>query len=172
MGYFTSPTPNAQNTSSGSGFAPPPVFSYASGIYTNISISLVITSALGTIRYSTDGILPTSNSTLYTGPIIIGTNVTIKARVFPAPTSGLLPSEVIARNYLFLDSTTEDFSSNLPLLIISTEGKIAQLRAMSGHPLLIGAAMDAVKRWVYSPTLLNGVPVEVITEITVTFTLN
>jgi hypothetical protein len=123
VGYFTSPTPNAQNTSSGSGFAPPPIFSYASGIYTNISISLVITSALGTIRYSTDGILPTSNSTLYTGPIIIGTNATIKARVFPAPNSGLLPSEVIARNYLFLDNTTEDFSSNLPLLIISTEGK-------------------------------------------------
>jgi len=56
--------------------------------------------------------------------------------------------------------------------IISTDGKIAQLRAMSGHPLLVSAAMDAVKRWVYSPTLLNGAPVEVITEVTVTFTLN
>jgi protein TonB len=43
---------------------------------------------------------------------------------------------------------------------------------MSGHPLLVTAAMDAVKRWAYSPTLLNGVPVEVITEVTVTFTLN
>jgi protein TonB len=56
--------------------------------------------------------------------------------------------------------------------IISTDGRIAQLRAMSGHPLLVTAAMDAVKRWAYSPTLLNGVPVEVITEVTVTFTLN
>ena len=56
--------------------------------------------------------------------------------------------------------------------IISTDGKNAQLHAMSGHPLLVNAAMDAVKRWAYSPTRLNGVPVEVITEITVTFTLN
>jgi protein TonB len=56
--------------------------------------------------------------------------------------------------------------------IINTEGRISQLRVLSGHPLLINAAMDAVRRWVYSPTLLNGVPVEVITEITVMFTLN
>jgi len=56
--------------------------------------------------------------------------------------------------------------------LISTEGRISSLRAMDGHPLLIKAAIDAVKQWVYRPTLLNGVPVEVVTEITVTFTLN
>ena len=43
---------------------------------------------------------------------------------------------------------------------------------MDGHPLLVRTAMDAVKRWIYRPTLLNGDPVEVVTEITVTFTLN
>jgi periplasmic protein TonB len=56
--------------------------------------------------------------------------------------------------------------------VIATDGKISSLRVLSGHPLLVNAAVDAVKRWVYSPTLLNGVPVEVITDITVTFTLN
>jgi protein TonB len=56
--------------------------------------------------------------------------------------------------------------------LIGTDGKIASLRIMSGHPLLVGTAMDAVKRWVYRPTLLNGDPVEAVTEITVTFTLN
>jgi periplasmic protein TonB len=56
--------------------------------------------------------------------------------------------------------------------IIATDGRISSLRVLSGHPLLVNAAVDAVKRWIYSPTLLNGVPVEVITDITVTFTLN
>jgi protein TonB len=56
--------------------------------------------------------------------------------------------------------------------LISTDGRIESLRARDGHPLLVRAAMDAVKQWVYRPTLLNGVPVEVVTEITVTFTLN
>ena len=56
--------------------------------------------------------------------------------------------------------------------VIGTDGRIAGLRVMDGHPLLVRAAMDAVKRWVYKPTLLNGDPVEVVTEVTVTFTLN
>lgn len=55
--------------------------------------------------------------------------------------------------------------------VIGTDGRILNLRAMDGHPLLVGAAIAAVKQWVYRPTLLNGNPVEVVTEITVTFTL-
>ena len=42
---------------------------------------------------------------------------------------------------------------------------------MSGHPLLIQAALTAVRTWRYQPTLLNGVPVEVITTIDVNFTM-
>jgi len=45
------------------------------------------------------------------------------------------------------------------------------LKLISGHPLLAPAAMAAVKQWVYKPTLLNGDPVEVSTEIDVNFTL-
>jgi protein TonB len=56
--------------------------------------------------------------------------------------------------------------------LIGTDGRMIDLRATSGHPLLVKAALDAVKQWVYRPTLLNGSPVEVVTEITVTFTLN
>ncbi len=55
--------------------------------------------------------------------------------------------------------------------IISKEGTIEQLSAISGHPLLIPSALEAVKRWRYKPTLLNGEPVEVITQIDVNFTL-
>lgn len=55
--------------------------------------------------------------------------------------------------------------------IIGTDGRIKNLRVASGHPLLVPAALDAVKQWIYQPTLLNGKAVEVITEIDVNFTL-
>ena len=55
---------------------------------------------------------------------------------------------------------------------ISKEGSIEDLHLVSGPPLLVQAAMDAVKQWQYKPTLLNGEPVEVITTIDVNFTLS
>jgi protein TonB len=42
---------------------------------------------------------------------------------------------------------------------------------LRGHPLLDEAALDAVRRWAYVPTLLNGVPVPVIMTVTVNFRL-
>ncbi len=56
--------------------------------------------------------------------------------------------------------------------IISKDGTIQQLQLVSGHPLLVQAAQDAVKQWLYKPTLLNGEPVEVVTQIDVNFTLS
>jgi periplasmic protein TonB len=56
--------------------------------------------------------------------------------------------------------------------IISKDGTIQKLEVIGGHPLLIPAALEAVKQWVYQPTLLNGEPVEVITQIDVNFTLS
>ncbi len=55
--------------------------------------------------------------------------------------------------------------------VINKEGSIESLRVISGHPLLNQAALDAVKQWRYRPTMLNGEPVEVITTVTVTFSL-
>lgn len=55
--------------------------------------------------------------------------------------------------------------------IISADGKIKTLTVVSGHPLLVDAALDAVRHWTYQPTLLNGSPVEVKTEILVRFEL-
>jgi protein TonB len=56
--------------------------------------------------------------------------------------------------------------------IISKEGTIQELHSLGGPALLIQAAMDAVKQWVYRPTMLNGEPVQVETTIDVNFTLN
>lgn len=56
--------------------------------------------------------------------------------------------------------------------IIGKDGTIQNLQLISGHPLLVPSATEAVKQWVYQPTLLNGEPVEVVTQIDVNFTLS
>jgi len=53
--------------------------------------------------------------------------------------------------------------------IIACDGRVKDLTLISGPPLLVLAAEQAVMQWVYKPTLLNGVPYEVATEIAVTF---
>jgi TonB family protein len=55
--------------------------------------------------------------------------------------------------------------------IIAKDGSVAQLEVISGHSLLVQAALDAVRQWRYMPTLLEGQPVEVITLIDVIFSL-
>lgn len=56
--------------------------------------------------------------------------------------------------------------------VIAKDGTISRLEVMSGHPLLVPSALEAVKNWAYQPTLLNGVPVEVQTQIDVNYTLS
>jgi protein TonB len=56
--------------------------------------------------------------------------------------------------------------------IISRDGRITALEVLSGPPLLVKAALDAVRQWRYRPTYLGGEPVEVDTSITVIFRLN
>jgi len=56
--------------------------------------------------------------------------------------------------------------------IISREGTIENLQVLSGHPMLVHAALDAVRQWRYRPYMLNGEPVEVETQVTVNFLLS
>ncbi|MGH9492808.1 MAG: energy transducer TonB [Terriglobales bacterium] len=55
--------------------------------------------------------------------------------------------------------------------VISKSGTIENLRVVSGHPMLVQSALDAVRQWRYRPYLLNGEPVEVETQITLNFSL-
>ena len=52
---------------------------------------------------------------------------------------------------------------------VDEEGNVSEIRVIAGHPLLVEAALSAVRQWKYSPTLLNGEPVPVITTVTVRF---
>jgi TonB family protein len=56
--------------------------------------------------------------------------------------------------------------------VVAHDGTIAHLTLVSGHPLLVPAALEAVRQWRYQPTLLNGQPVEVVTQIDINFTLS
>ena len=56
--------------------------------------------------------------------------------------------------------------------IIGTDGAVESARVLRPVPLLDQAALDAVTQWRYSPTLLNGQPVNVVMTVTVTFSLN
>jgi len=56
--------------------------------------------------------------------------------------------------------------------IVGKEGAVEQLQVVSGPPLLVQAAVDAVRQWVYRPTILGGKPVEVAAPIDVIFTLS
>jgi protein TonB len=55
---------------------------------------------------------------------------------------------------------------------ISKDGMIENLQLLNGHPMLAQAAIEAVRQWRYRPYYLNGLPVEVETQVTVKFTLS
>jgi protein TonB len=54
---------------------------------------------------------------------------------------------------------------------IAKDGTVESLKVVSGPPLLVQSALDAVKQWVYAPTEINGERVQVQTLITLSFTL-
>jgi TonB family protein len=55
-------------------------------------------------------------------------------------------------------------------VVVAKDGTVKDVSLVSGHPFLVAPAEDAVKQWVYKPTLLNGEPVEVLTQVEVNFT--
>ncbi|MEI9972425.1 MAG: energy transducer TonB [Ignavibacteriota bacterium] len=56
--------------------------------------------------------------------------------------------------------------------VVGVDGRIQQVKVKSGNPLLITAAVNAAWQWVYGPSKLNGVPIEIVTMLTFSFKLN
>jgi TonB family protein len=54
---------------------------------------------------------------------------------------------------------------------ISRDGKVENANVVTGHPLLVQAAVNAVRQWEYMPIMLNGVPADVVTTVTLNFTI-
>jgi protein TonB len=57
------------------------------------------------------------------------------------------------------------------VVTVDEEGNVTEVTVQSAHPMLKDAAVNAVKQWKYSPTLLNGEPVPVVATVTVIFNL-
>jgi TonB family protein len=96
-----------------------------------------------------------------TGPINIGGNVQ-QAKLVRQPKPAYPP-----------DAKQQRIQGVVKLqALIGVDGQVKDLAVIEGEPILAQAAMDAVWQWVYQPTLLNGNPVEVKTQIDVNFTLS
>ncbi len=95
-------------------------------------------------------------------------------RTKPYPISNLNPGMLIKQVqpvYPAIARQTRTEGKVVLVAVIDTQGRIENLRALSGHPFLIPAAINAVQQWRYRPYILNGQAVEVETQITVNFTL-
>jgi TonB family protein len=94
-----------------------------------------------------------------------------RVRVSSGVISGLIVSKVQPQ---YPPDAREQGIQGMVLLnvIVDQQGGIAAVDLISGDPLLAPAAIEAVKQWKYRPYLLNGNPVEVETQIQVSFTLS
>jgi hypothetical protein len=116
---WMNPTPGMSNdaTQTYSDTLPRPQISLASGIYNgmqSVQISTSTPNTIGKLVYTTNGEDPNINSALYTGPINIGSNQVLRAKVFPINNNSLLPSEQAVATYLF------GISHTTPILLVNT----------------------------------------------------
>jgi len=120
------------------------------------------------------GMLPSSHA-MPVAPQPVAVAVQPKAATTPLRLGGLVMEAKIVKRVLPLYPTLAKnmrISGKVHLMsIIAKDGTVQKLELIDGHPLLVQAAMDAVRQWVYRPTTLNGDPVDVIAPIEVNFIL-
>jgi hypothetical protein len=103
-GVFTTPTPNAPNSSPQLEYATKPTFSVAQGFYGGAqSVTITSPDAGVSIRYTTDGTTPTSSSALYSGPVSISSTTVLRARAFSS--NPLVPASFVNSNTYFIGVT-------------------------------------------------------------------
>jgi protein TonB len=94
------------------------------------------------------------------GPIRVGKGVRAPRVIFgPDPVYPLLARHARVSGAVVIDA------------VIDTQGNVVEMRAVSGNPLLVMAAMQALRQWKYEPTILGGQPFPVRLLVTITFEL-
>jgi protein TonB len=94
------------------------------------------------------------------GPVRVGGNIRAPAKInSAAPVYPPMAKQARVEGTVILEAT------------INPQGRVADVKVLRGIPLLDNAAVNAVREWTYSPTLLNGVPVAVVMTVTVNFHL-
>lgn len=103
---------------------------------------------------------PMPKPIVHRGPYRVGGHVQAPKQILQVqPIYPILAKAVKVQGPVVIDS------------VIDTHGNITEMKLVSGNPLLVTAAFDAVRQWKYQPTLLNGEPVPVEMQVTVHFTL-
>src|SRR4051812_2922315 len=101
---------------------PAPGIAPEGGLFSS-NLGVPITASTKEIRYTLDGSSPTTNSALYTAPLLVSNCVFVKARAF---SPGLKPSEVTAESYVLVETNLTSFTSTVPLVAISTFGHVVK----------------------------------------------
>ncbi|MEZ6116732.1 MAG: CotH kinase family protein [Pirellulaceae bacterium] len=123
--YFTSPTPGDVNGFGGLTSFVTVDYSHSTKTFVdNFQLELTADAANATIRYTTDGSLPTASSTIYTSPISITQTSRIRARVFEP---GKEPGPIRSEGFIKLSSNLTNFNgkpfeSNLPVMVFESFG--------------------------------------------------
>ncbi len=118
--FFAKGTPGVGNVPGYPGISVKPEFSRPGGVFTGtISVTLSSSSAQAAIRYTLDRSDPTASSTLYAGPIVLSASAMLRARTFE---SGLAPSPLTSESYLRLNADVQNFTSDLPLVVVDNFG--------------------------------------------------
>ena len=147
--YFDVPSPGAPNNEGYAEVAEKPAFSRESGAYTGSpTVELSTESENAVIRYTTDGSVPDSSSTLYTRPITVSGAIEISARSFE---EGKLPSPTKKETYLLLHSSVSNFSSNIPVVVINTFGRTIGDSWTEGYALIVEPGEDGRARMTNEP---------------------
>ena len=119
-GYFLTATPGSANGTEQGLPASDVVFSVPSQTFTSsFSVSLSGAASGQVIRYTTNGDVPDETSALYSGPITISASTQLRARIFGANNA---TGPIGMETYLFLTSDIQNFSSNLPIVILENWG--------------------------------------------------
>jgi len=116
--FFDAPTPGRTNGEGLAGLTEEPEFSLAAGVYkTSVSVELSSATPGASIYYTLNNTAPTTASTLYTGPIVTDASTIIRAI---ALRDDYIPSETVVSRYSVLAPDVQEFSSNLPLVVLDT----------------------------------------------------
>jgi hypothetical protein len=120
IGYYTLPTPGDPNAPAGPGFTAEPAFSRAGGTFVSpFNLTITDTTTNAVIRYTTDGTMPTDQSPMLTGLLLINGSVQVRTRAFA---DGLLPGPIHSESYLQLGPDVVQQTSDMPALIIYNFG--------------------------------------------------
>ncbi len=119
--FLYPPTPGTWNGGASAPVVPSVNFWPPPGVYSSNSVRVVLssTSSSAVIRYTLDGSVPGTNSPIYTNALTLTADAVLRAQA----TLNELPGPVVAANYILLDASVTNFSSNLPLIIVDTLGQ-------------------------------------------------